>query len=154
MSRERRETVADWLMVLGAVGLLGSLFLTWSHQFSPAFLASGAPRTNSRASRTTRPRGRCTRRRTWCWRCWPPALVAVALVGNRAARITAGLAAIGRSRSRCTRSAARRRTAPTSSIRRRRRTCPSDPKSGAGEIVALAALGVALAGLALSFTAD
>ena len=39
MSRERRETVADWLMVLGGVGLLGSLFLTWSHQFSPAFLA-------------------------------------------------------------------------------------------------------------------
>ena len=30
----------------------------------------------------------------------------------------------------------------------------SDPKSGAGQIVAVAALGVALAGLALSFTAD
>ncbi len=34
-----REAIADWLMVLGAPSLLLSLFLTWSHQFSPAFLA-------------------------------------------------------------------------------------------------------------------
>lgn len=34
-----RETVADWLMTVAALLLLGSLFLTWSHQFSHAFLA-------------------------------------------------------------------------------------------------------------------
>lgn len=35
----RRERVGDWLIVIGAVALFASLFLTWSHQFSPHFLA-------------------------------------------------------------------------------------------------------------------
>ena len=39
MSKGIRETIADWLMALGALLLLGSLFLTWSHQFSRGFLA-------------------------------------------------------------------------------------------------------------------
>ncbi|HEY5429662.1 MAG TPA: hypothetical protein VIK04_11140, partial [Solirubrobacteraceae bacterium] len=39
MGKAMRETVADWLMALGALLLLGSLFLTWSHQFSRPFLA-------------------------------------------------------------------------------------------------------------------
>lgn len=30
--------VARRLILIGALGLFGSLFLTWSHQFSPAFL--------------------------------------------------------------------------------------------------------------------
>lgn len=38
MRTEQRERTADWLIVLGALVLFGSLFLTWSHQFSPAFL--------------------------------------------------------------------------------------------------------------------
>ncbi len=37
-----REATADWLMLLGAPILIGSLFLTWSHQFSPRFLRSYA----------------------------------------------------------------------------------------------------------------
>jgi hypothetical protein len=39
VSEQRRELLADWLIVIGAVALFVSLFLTWSHQFSPAFLA-------------------------------------------------------------------------------------------------------------------
>ncbi|MGH2873566.1 MAG: hypothetical protein ACRDL5_14035 [Solirubrobacteraceae bacterium] len=39
MTRALRQTLADWLLALGAPLLLLSLFLTWSHQFSPAFLA-------------------------------------------------------------------------------------------------------------------
>jgi hypothetical protein len=35
----KRELVADWLMVLAAPVLLGSLFLAWSHQFSAGFRA-------------------------------------------------------------------------------------------------------------------
>jgi hypothetical protein len=40
LSKEHRESVADWLIVVGAVVLFGSLFLTWSHQFSPGFLST------------------------------------------------------------------------------------------------------------------
>jgi hypothetical protein len=39
VSKGKREAIADWLMVLGGPILLASLFLTWSHQFSRAFLA-------------------------------------------------------------------------------------------------------------------
>jgi hypothetical protein len=36
VSREWIGRVADWLVLVGAVVLFGSLFLTWSHQVSPA----------------------------------------------------------------------------------------------------------------------
>jgi hypothetical protein len=39
LAARRRERIADWSIVIGAVGLFVSLFLTWSHQFSAAFLA-------------------------------------------------------------------------------------------------------------------
>lgn len=39
MSKENREVVADWMMVAAAAALFASLFLTWSHQLSPAFLS-------------------------------------------------------------------------------------------------------------------
>src|SRR5437764_13452947 len=39
MSKEDKEALSDWLMVIGAAGLFASLFLAWSHQFSRAFLA-------------------------------------------------------------------------------------------------------------------
>jgi len=38
VSKGTREATADWLMVIGAPILMGSLFLTWSHQFSRKFL--------------------------------------------------------------------------------------------------------------------
>ena len=34
-----RETISDWLMAIAGPLLLGSLFLTWSHQLSPGFVA-------------------------------------------------------------------------------------------------------------------
>jgi hypothetical protein len=37
--RRRVAAVSDWLIAIGAVGLFVSLFLTWSHQFSPRLLA-------------------------------------------------------------------------------------------------------------------
>jgi hypothetical protein len=38
MSKENREVLSDWMIVFGGATLLGSLFLTWSHQFSAPFL--------------------------------------------------------------------------------------------------------------------
>lgn len=50
--RRRAELAGDWMVIAGAAVLFGSLFLTWSHQFSRRFLAewgaapvlSGVPR--------------------------------------------------------------------------------------------------------------
>jgi hypothetical protein len=39
VSKGKREAISDWLMMLAGPILLGSLFLTWSHQFSRSFLA-------------------------------------------------------------------------------------------------------------------
>jgi hypothetical protein len=39
VSKGAREAISDWLMLLAAPVLLLSLFLAWSHQFSPSFLA-------------------------------------------------------------------------------------------------------------------
>jgi hypothetical protein len=39
VSKAARETISDWLMAIAAPLLLGSLFLTWSHQLSPGFRA-------------------------------------------------------------------------------------------------------------------
>ena len=38
MGTRRRELFSDWLIVFGGLGLLVSLFLTWSHQFSKPLL--------------------------------------------------------------------------------------------------------------------
>ena len=43
MSKANREVLSDWMIVLGAATLLGSLFLTWSHQFSAPFLVEFGP---------------------------------------------------------------------------------------------------------------
>jgi hypothetical protein len=39
VSTKAREAIADWMMLLSGPILFGSLFLTWSHQFSRSFLA-------------------------------------------------------------------------------------------------------------------
>ena len=36
MSRRAAKLTADWVVVVGAAGLLASLFLTWSHQYPPS----------------------------------------------------------------------------------------------------------------------
>lgn len=38
LGRRARQLSGDWLLVVAAALLLGSLFFTWSHQFSPAVL--------------------------------------------------------------------------------------------------------------------
>jgi hypothetical protein len=154
--REQRETIADWLIVLGALGLFGSLFLTWSHQFSAPFLAQfgssdqlqGVPRDPT------------------AWQVYSSmdvvlavlalALVGVALAGNRQARLCAlaaavvGLVFVVHARG----------TPPTNgaNIFNPSLSVPnyasSSPTAGVGETVALVALGLAMAGLVVSFTAD
>lgn len=156
MTRENRETIADWLMVLGATGLFASLFLTWSHQFSAAFLAkwgssgvlAGVPHDPT------------------AWQVYSvsdvllallaTALVAVALAGNRRARlgmlpaVVIGLAVVWHALGDPPTNGASVYAPNLSSLG----YFPDSPSAGAGEIVAIAGLGLMLVGLVLSFTAD
>ena len=94
VSKDREEAAAVWLIVVGAAALFASLFLTWSHQFSPYLLSvfgnsgvlNGVPRNPD------------------AWQVYSAAdvllaLVAAALVaagvfGSRAARQCAAVAAL------------------------------------------------------------
>ena len=153
--RQIREGVADWMIVFGALLLLLSLFLTWSHQFTNAFVQEvgseqlqGVPRDPT------------------AWQVYSiadvllallaGALVVAALVAGRAARISALVAAVlGLV---FTIHAAN--VAPTNGTNIATPSAgvshlvPSTATSGGGEVVAIVALGIAIAGLALSFTAD
>jgi hypothetical protein len=148
----RRESVADWLILVGAAGLLASLFLTWSHQFSSGFLAewgsssqlSGVPHDPT------------------AWQVYSAAdvmlallalaLVIVALVGRPAVRaatlVVCGIAVAFTLRA--------LDTPPTvgANILDPSVHVPNAPGAGVGETVALIALGLAMAGLVISFTAD
>jgi hypothetical protein len=156
VSKGEREAVSDWLMFLGAPILFGSLFLTWSHQFSPAFLAQYAHT----------PALEGVPRDPTAWQVYSivdvllailaAGLMAAALRGTRNGRIAVliGLViaaaftvhALG--------------TPPTRgadlfdpSLRPPAYT-PDHPRSGAGEIVAMIGLGLGIVGVLLSFTAD
>jgi hypothetical protein len=153
--RQIREGVADWLIVFGALLLLLSLFLTWSHQFTNAFVQEvgsaqlqGIPRDPT------------------AWQVYSiadvllallaGALVIAALVAGRGARISALVAALlGLV---FTIHAAN--VAPTNGVNIAppdaglSHLVPSTATSGGGEVVAIVALGIAIVGLALSFTAD
>ncbi len=156
MNNDRRELVADWLIILGAAGLFGSLFLAWSHQFSAAFLARwgssdqlhGVPHDPT------------------AWQVYSSAdvllallaaaLVGVALKGGRRVRAGAGVAAaialaftIGALSAPPTNGA--NIFDPSLSVPN---YVPNAPTSGIGATVAVAAIAVALLGLLLSFTAD
>jgi hypothetical protein len=141
VSRGVREAVADWLMLLGAIVLALSLFMAWSHQPpGPGAVAqAGVPRD---------PTG---------WQVYSAAdvllaalaiaLVYVSFLGTRAARAAAlvpvalGLAFVVHALS----------VPPTNGAAV---SGVIQPGSGAGEVVAIAGLVVAMAGLGLSFTAD
>jgi hypothetical protein len=136
-----REAVADWLMLLGAVVLVLSLFMAWSHQRpgSVAVAQAGVPRD---------PTG---------WQVYSAAdvmlaalaigLVYVSFLGTRAARaavlapVALGLAFVVHALS----------VAPTNAVAV---SGAVQAGSGAGEVVAIVGLVVAMAGLGLSFTAD
>ena len=156
MTKEQREAASDWLMLVGALVLFGSLFLTWSHQFSPAFLAQfgtsdllrGVPRDPT------------------AWQVYTSAdvllallalgLVAVALFGNRWVRVAAlAGAAIALGFTMHAISAPPSNGAnifnPSLNVPN---YVPNSPTAGLGETIALIGLIVAGGGLLLSFSAD
>ena len=151
VSKAMRETIADWLMLIGALVLFGSLFLTWSHQFSPAFYSvwrgssalEGVPRNPT------------------AWEVYSVAdlllaLAAGALLGGRTGRwltllvLVIALAFVLHAAS----------DPPTNgadllgAAAQTPGYTPNMPQAGAGETVALAALGLGIPGLLLSLTAD
>lgn len=154
MPTERRERVADWLIVSGAVLLLASLFLTWSHQFSTRFLAEwgssdalrGVPHDPS------------------AWQVYSAAdvllallavaFVAVAVLGRHVARLlTAVLAAVALAF--VVHALAKPPTNGANIFDPNLAVpglAPNSPAAGAGETVALLGLVLALVGLALSLT--
>jgi hypothetical protein len=155
-SKEQREVVADWLIVAGAAGLFGSLFLTWSHQFSAAFLAVWG----------TSDQLRGVPHDPTAWQVYSTAdvllallagaLIAVALFGSRQAR-TGALAGAGLALAFTIHALAVPPTNgasifdPSLSVPN---YFPSSASAGIGETVALVALVLAIVGLGLSFTAD
>jgi hypothetical protein len=152
----RRELFADWLIVFGGLGLLISLFLTWSHQFSPAFLGEfgSAPQLQGIPHDPN------------AWQLYSVAdvllallavgLIVVALVGGRAARLCALVAgAIGLAFTLHALS-----TPPTNGTNVFDPSLsvpnyfPNAPGAGPGETLAIIALGLALVGTALSFSSE
>jgi hypothetical protein len=156
MTREAREFVADWLTVVAAVLLLVSLFLTWSHQFSPGFLAEfqasvalqGVPHDPT------------------AWQVYSVAdvglallalaLFAVALAGRRWSRVVllsllavALVFTIHALNVPPTNGASIASPAAGASG-----YVANHPSAGPGEVLALVALGTGIAGLALSLTVD
>jgi hypothetical protein len=155
VSEARRESVADRLIVLSAGALFLSLFLTWSHQFSMAFItrAGAAVQLHGVAPSPT------------AWQVYSVAdlllallagaLLWVALIGGRVARVIALLAALLGLAFTIHALAA----PPTNGVNVADPAlgtgyAPASPSAGGGEIVAIAALALAIAGLGLSFTAD
>jgi hypothetical protein len=148
--------LSDWLIVIGAVVLFVSLFLTWSHQFSPSFLAEfgtsdllrGVPRDPT------------------AWQVYSAAdvlfallsalLLAVAVLGSRSVRIIAAVCGAGA----LVFTLHALSSPPTNgaTIFNPAYSVPhyASPgaSAGAGETVAILALLLALSGLALSFRAD
>lgn len=151
-----RETIADWLMLIGALVLLGSLFLTWSHQFSPAFYAewggsgalAGVPRDPT------------------AWQVYSVAdvllalasgaLLIVALRGGRATRwltlmaFVVALAFALHAASSPPTTGADLLGAATQALG----YTPNMPRGGSGETVAIVGLGVGIAGLLMSLTSE
>jgi len=128
-----REVLADWLMLFGAVALLVALFLPWSHQ--PASFP-GYPHSPT------------------AWEVYSvvdvllallvAGLLSVALLGGRVRRLVVLLAA----------AVAGAFTIHALGVPPSNGAAAGSATSGAGEVVALVALGTAIAGLGLSFTTE
>ncbi len=154
MSKENREVLSDWMIVCGSATLLGSLFLTWSHQFSAPFLAEFGPAINGVPHDPT------------AWQVYSASdillallafgLLATALFGSRGARVVAVIAG-GVAVAFVVHALA---VPPTdgANIFNPALSVPdyASPGSsaGPGETVALVGLLLALGGLGVSFTAD
>jgi hypothetical protein len=148
--------MADWLMVVGAIALLASLFLPWSHQLS------GAMRAQYGASAALQ--GVPTNPTAWqvysavdvVFALLAAAVLVAALRGGRPARL-ALMAAVAIAAAFTLHALS---VPPTNgatlfdpSLTPPGYT-PNPPGAGRGETLALVALGLGLGGLALSFTAD
>jgi hypothetical protein len=156
MSNDRRELVADWLIIVGAVGLAISLFLPWSHQFSAAFLAEWGASDQLRSIPHDPTAWQVYSSTDVLLALLALALVAAALKGTRRVRAgTAAAAAIGLA---FTLHALSKPPTSGANIFDPSLSVPSyfpnAPTAGVGETLAVIALGVALIGLVLSFTAD
>jgi hypothetical protein len=156
MNNDRRELIADWLIILGAVGLFGSLFLTWSHQFSAAFLAQWGSSDQLRGVPHDPTAWQVYSSADVLLALLSAALVGVALRGGRRVRAGAGAAAAIA----LAFTVHALSTPPTNgaNIFDPSLSTPNyvanAPMAGVGVTVAVAAIGVSLLGLLLSFTAD
>jgi hypothetical protein len=156
VSKAVRETISDWLMAISGPLLLGSLFLTWSHQISAPFrVRYGA--TSVLAGVPADPTA---------WQVYSGAdvllalvgvgLIAVALWGGRARRIALALALV----------VALAFVIHALAVPPTNGALLFDPtlvppgytanvvSSGAGEVLALVALGLGGLGVGLAFTVD
>lgn len=153
---ERREVLANWLILVGGLALFGSLFMTWSHQFSSAFLAEWGASVQLRN----------IPRDPTAWQVYSiadvllallaGAFVAIALFGTRRARAWALVAAaIGLAFT-----IHALVIPPTNGANIFNPALnvpnyfPNSPAAGPGETLAIVSLLAAIAGLGLSFTAD
>jgi hypothetical protein len=156
LSKHNRERIAGWLIVAGALALVGSLFLTWSHQFSPSFLNTfgsselldGVPRNPT------------------AWQVYSTmdivltvvavAMAGSALFGNRGWRVgvmVAALVALVFTLHATTTPPMNGANVLNQSLSVPAYQSPGST-SGVGETVAIVGLVVALVGFLLSFTAD
>jgi hypothetical protein len=135
-------------MIASALALLVSLFLTWSHQFSPAFAAQFRDSVILRSAPHD----------PTAWQLYTVAdvllallagtLVVLALVGGRRARV-GGLAAAAVALAFVVHAVS---VPPTNGAAIA--AAGNSPAAGVGETLAIAALAAAIAGLVLSFTAE
>lgn len=149
--RDVREVIADWLILLGAIALFAALFLPWSHQLSRGFEAVFAS--------TGALRG--VPRNPTAWQVYSVldaglallagSLVLVSMLGGRTRRLVV-LAGAGVALAFAVHAEVKPPT--TGTVLYSTPAVTDHPRAGAGETVAIAALAVAIAGLALSFTAD
>jgi hypothetical protein len=156
VAKQRREAASDWMITIGALLLFVSLFMTWSHQFSPAFLAQWGASDQLRG----------VPHDPTAWQVYSAAdvllallalgLAAVALLGTTIARFVTMIAAgIGLAFTFHALSSPPTNGAnifdPSLSVPN---YFTNSPAAGSGETLAIVALIIAIGGLLLSFTAD
>jgi hypothetical protein len=156
MNSRRRELLADWLIVIGAVGLFISLFMTWSHQFSASFLVQFGSSSQLQGIPHDPTAWQVYSTADVLLALLAVALVVVALVGGRGVRIGALVAAAIALA--FTLHALSKPPTNGANIFNPALSVPSyfpaGTTAGPGLSLAIVALGLALIGLALSFTAD
>ncbi|HEX3830708.1 MAG TPA: hypothetical protein VHW04_01995 [Solirubrobacteraceae bacterium] len=156
MSAGRREAMADWLMVVGAMALVASLFLPWSHQLSGAVQAQYGASAALQGVPANPTAWQVYSAVDVVFALLAAALLVAALRGSRPARL-ALMAALAIAAAFTLHALS---VPPTNgatlfdpSLTPPGYT-PNPPGAGRGETLALVALGLGLGGLALSFTAD